>query len=1015
VASTLVAIVALRDTVTPATCTVAAPAGWRHEATQQSAGTGMALVVFRKTALVNEPATYRFLLSASRQALAMVFSLSDCAPDEDLVALVTNSSTTPVATFHAPALTGVDGCELINIGVVNSALEAIRWPTPFDQQFHVATDHPSTNVCATVAVRSMHATAAIDSRALVLDRERFVMTLTLAFRSSLALRAMPRIADSGTSNELFSDDQGTGPVATLGNTWTGGGMLWTTLAPHTAHVWGAYDLTEPALLDHLVVYGKGGQAAQRVRAVVYADNGRASDASTDPLRDGARPLRLLAASEPMIVAANAPVAPISFALGGVQVPAGRLWFGLWGENVANGMQYYRKEGNTTIARVRANDGAMLFRADGPAPASFPTQVDTNDREEISAWVQYRPLNLVAPRLSVETNADRSVTLRFSGTDPRSHILRLERSRAEGAWATVAVLPADTPSFRDSDLQRGARYRWRVTACYHHIASEPSPAVEGVVHGSSMGTVDLRPAALDRATLVVNPLRGLHGNIPGAITDVPRYEWYHRTSFNWRILEPRQGMYDWSSIDAYLSRLPTNMRAIIRWRCFVPGQGNLLPDYLSTNEFSMVNSQGERIPRWNHPFVSGRMIALWQALGRRYGNNPRLAGIDAGGYNQYGEWTGNHQPAENAATAATQIAWIDAIAESFANKFVIMSLTDNEEALHHALSRYPHWGVRQDALGGPDASYMWSQFFGDRSQRTRRFLMAPERWRVCEHFGNSEPEAGWLRSVEEVRQLRLNAINDANLANFSSLSAASQRAIRETITMAGYRLRVASLRHAKIVAANEPLRLTWRWRNEGNGVLRDRWQVRVQLRDAIGRLAWQGNSSLDLRRVLPREQRGFDYIHEDEIPLKELPAGTYTLALLIEHSDPTRVPPLNLAQSERQAEGWYRLGQIDVVEAVEGFVRLLPRHERSASLSGSAELTARPLLTSTAAALLEEAAVLQARPMLIEHHRSSAALSITFNGSLTPMVLSTSFTPQQARILLECFAALRPQLEAVAGE
>jgi hypothetical protein len=53
-------------------------------------------------------------------------------------------------------------------------------------------------------------------------------------------------------------------------------------------------------------------------------------------------------------------------------------------------------------------------------------------------------------------------------------------------------------------------------------------------------------------------------------------------------------------------------------------------------------------------------------------------------------------------------------------------------------------------------------------------------------------------------------------------------------------------------------------------------------------------------------------------------------------------------------------------------------------------------------------------MLIEHHRSSAALSITFNNSLTPMVLSSSFTPQQARMLLETFEALKPQLEEVAA-
>jgi hypothetical protein len=103
---------------------------------------------------------------------------------------------------------------------------------------------------------------------------------------------------------------------------------------------------------------------------------------------------------------------------------------------------------------------------------------------------------------------------------------------------------------------------------------------------------------------------------------------------WSDLETAKGQYDFSQIDLYLNRMksqPQPKRLIIRIeeRAFNTTTGTSTPSYIRTDptynggEVAMANGTVART--WEAP-VMDRMIALYQALGKKYDSDPYVEGI-----------------------------------------------------------------------------------------------------------------------------------------------------------------------------------------------------------------------------------------------------------------------------------------------------------------------------------------------------------------------------------------------------
>jgi hypothetical protein len=106
------------------------------------------------------------------------------------------------------------------------------------------------------------------------------------------------------------------------------------------------------------------------------------------------------------------------------------------------------------------------------------------------------------------------------------------------------------------------------------------------------------------------------------------------SVRWYDLETSKGVYDFSSLDQYLRRLkaqPTVKRLVVRVvdRKFgTSSSGGIVPSYLLTATYNggLVRTSTGYAPRLWEPAVMDRLIALHQAIGRRYDDDPYFEGL-----------------------------------------------------------------------------------------------------------------------------------------------------------------------------------------------------------------------------------------------------------------------------------------------------------------------------------------------------------------------------------------------------
>ncbi|WP_298235386.1 beta-galactosidase [uncultured Azohydromonas sp.] len=104
--------------------------------------------------------------------------------------------------------------------------------------------------------------------------------------------------------------------------------------------------------------------------------------------------------------------------------------------------------------------------------------------------------------------------------------------------------------------------------------------------------------------------------------------------SWRQLEPRKGQYDFSRVERYLQKAAAkNKRLFVMLSTKTVNGDKAVPDYLRTAQYgggafrigTIKGTQGENVALHNDN-VRDRLIALSQALGRRYNKNNNFEGI-----------------------------------------------------------------------------------------------------------------------------------------------------------------------------------------------------------------------------------------------------------------------------------------------------------------------------------------------------------------------------------------------------
>ncbi|RYC07409.1 DUF4832 domain-containing protein [Nocardioides zhouii] len=401
------------------------------------------------------------------------------------------------------------------------------------------------------------------------------------------------------------------------------------------------------------------------------------------------------------------------------------------------------------------------------------------------------------------------------------------------------------------------------------------------------------AALPAGADLPNPLRGQYrwlGAEPTPST-VTSNDVYYRDQVYWGRIEPADGQWDFTWLDAGLAEAGERGGKFgFRVMAYCPGCWmNYRADRPAVTPPFVPRQPGTDIPDWNSTGFQGQWRELMAELGRRYGDDPRLGYVDVGGYGSYGEW---HVDAGERVSDANGLAIVDAVASAFPNKHLLINTMTPVEFTLKALAAHPQLGMRTDGLGCPD---MYSMLAVD--ERLQSF------WRTRPFFSEWCTQADPVLGAKQVRQFHVSTLSSGNMPwTHDALTPHQRSAYATALATAGYRIRLRSLTLPRSIAAGDRITVRTAWVNQGSAPTYDRWDVRLTFARSGRTVSAALGQQLDGLVASSRRTT--------KVSVPRLSPGRYDV--LVSVVDPTGYSqPMHLANAGRTASGAYRVGSVRV--------------------------------------------------------------------------------------------------------
>lgn len=425
--------------------------------------------------------------------------------------------------------------------------------------------------------------------------------------------------------------------------------------------------------------------------------------------------------------------------------------------------------------------------------------------------------------------------------------------------------------------------------------------------------------------IVNPQRGFYRwyGVEGIPQPRPAYDHYVR--YGWRQLEPTKGQYDFSVIERDMQAAQA---AGAKFAFRVMGVNGFsssveVPEYLrreAGGAFCSYKGQSVWVPTWDNPQFRERARALVNELGAHFNGDPRLAYYDLGLYGHWGEWhtLGLCTPP---GSATTKRALVDMQLAAFSRTRTLMNSGGSEvDAFVYALSASPRVGIRIDSLCDSSFDQQFTTAPAKLAAMRDRWQTAPM---ISEYVGGAHPDLA--QCDRQVQTWHVAAIGAGNFGAWSSYSANEQAQLLLLGKHSGYRFQLNKLSYPSEVTTGTFFKIDTEWSNVGVTPLYEPFTVVFELRPhGQTHVAWVGVSQLNLERFLPTTQP--QPISDSLILSRRLAPGWYDLRVAVRDFNGGRAP-LALANTGREADGGYSLGQILVQGGAPGFETFLPALSR----------------------------------------------------------------------------------------
>jgi len=443
------------------------------------------------------------------------------------------------------------------------------------------------------------------------------------------------------------------------------------------------------------------------------------------------------------------------------------------------------------------------------------------------------------------------------------------------------------------------------------------AVHATGFSGEVNRVTVRPREID--DVLYNPgigfttMGSFDGDVPGyPKSTVAYFRWY------WDAIEPQNGAYRWDIIDDTIAKAKARGQRVALGIMPVNGRSGVPQWYreLGAKGSDFVPEDGVTnwMPDHNAPLYLQHMGRLVREFGKRYDGNPDIDHIDMRSLGHWGEW--HFYFAEKGtgfvdATPETRRALVEMHLESFTKTPLVMLIGPVNE-LRYAVARGTGW--RADCLG--DVKPGWNHM-RDRYQQNLDAAGANDAWKrapvafescwVMQHWAHEGWDIEFI--LNEALRWHCSVFNNKS----SPVPPRWWSATEAFLKRMGYRFVLRSITHPAKVEAGGTLTVECEWDNIGVAPPYRKYVLAWQF-TPVGRrlgktLVEDPAHPIDVTTWLPgKHDVGLDLA----VP-KDLTAGRYRLSLAL--LDPfTRQPAVQLAVEGRDAQGWYSLSEVEVVEA-----------------------------------------------------------------------------------------------------
>lgn len=329
---------------------------------------------------------------------------------------------------------------------------------------------------------------------------------------------------------------------------------------------------------------------------------------------------------------------------------------------------------------------------------------------------------------------------------------------------------------------------------------------------------------------------------------------------WRELEPREGVYDWDTIEDtnYLPRWrEEGKHVVLRFLCDVPGDEKHMdiPDWLyekmegAGDWYDMDYGKGYSPDYGNEIMIAAHEQAV-RALGEHFGADDFVSYVELGSLGHWGEWHVNYSAGiRRLPTEEIRNQYVTPWAQYFPQSRILMRRP-------FLTAKQGGFGLYNDMAGEPDSTEQWLQWIeeGGIYNQTDERSMAP-----MEDYWKQAPVGGELTSSIPMSELlgeqleRTIVLVSKSHTTFLGPKIGEREYLQGYDTLLknmGYRIWV---KEAKIKIRKDVLKIQLEWKNTGAAPIYWDWEPALYLKDKGGNLVVRQPVSLKLSQLLPGDE------------------------------------------------------------------------------------------------------------------------------------------------------------------